>query len=141
VAVAGDDEDVALMDREDGFVARNRAENDPRKKLMMFGAHIAESMHNTGPIQIAVRAAAATDPAAAEVWHQMGHEKLTGMTAFAENLKRGKHLRRGVTAEDARDVLWTFLSVEVWELLVGGRGWSDERFGKWVGEQLIAALL
>ena len=141
VAIAGDDEDVALMDRDDGFIARNRAEPDPRKKLAMFGAHIAESMHATGPIQIAVRDAATNDPAAADVWTQMGEEKLTGMTFFAENLKAGKHLRKGVSAQDARDVLWTFLSVELWELLVGQRGWSSERYGAWVGQQLIAALL
>jgi AcrR family transcriptional regulator len=141
VAVAGDDEDVPMMERDDGIVAANRAEPDPRKKLAMFGTHIAESMRNTGPIQLAVRAAAATDPAAAAVWAQMGQEKLIGMTFFAAELKQSKHLRRGVSEDDARDILWTYLSVELWDLLVGDRGWDEERFGDWVGEQLIAALL
>ena len=43
--------------------------------------------------------------------------------------------------EGARDVLWTMNSVEVWDLLVNERGWPVERYGAWVGEQLIAALL
>ena len=139
VAVVGDDEDVAMMDRDDGFVARNRAEPDPQKKLRMFGEHVAEAMRATGPIQIAVRDAAASDAAAAGVWAEMEGEKLTGMTFFAAELK--KHLRKGVSVDEARDVLWTFLSVQLWELLVGERGWDDDRYGMWVGDQLIAALL
>lgn len=43
--------------------------------------------------------------------------------------------------EEARDVLWAHNSLELWELLVRLRGWSNERFGRWVGQQLIAALL
>jgi hypothetical protein len=38
-------------------------------------------------------------------------------------------------------VLWTHNSVELWDLLVRQRGWADKRFGRWVGEQLVAALL
>jgi len=38
-------------------------------------------------------------------------------------------------------VLWTHNSVELWDLLVRQRGWTDDRFGAWVGQQLIAALL
>jgi hypothetical protein len=46
-----------------------------------------------------------------------------------------------VSVEEARDVLWTYNSVELWELLVQRRGWSYERFGRWVGHQLVTALL
>jgi hypothetical protein len=63
------------------------------------------------------------------------------MTAFAEHLRAGGHLRRGVSTNEARDVLWTHNSVELWELLVNRRGWATKRYGRWVGRQLIAALL
>jgi AcrR family transcriptional regulator len=141
VAIVGDDEAIPMMERPDGFVARNRAEQDPRNKLMQFGAHAAEAMRATGRIQLAVKAAAATDSGAAEVWAQLLQERLTGMTAMADHLKARKMLRRGVSAAEARDVLWTFLAVEMWDLLVNTRGWTDRRFAHWVGQQLIAALL
>jgi hypothetical protein len=63
------------------------------------------------------------------------------MTAFADHLDRDGHLRPGVTADDARDILWVHNSVELWDLLVNERGWTAGRYGRWVGEQLIAALL
>jgi hypothetical protein len=46
-----------------------------------------------------------------------------------------------VSVDEARDVLWTHNSVELWDLLVRQRGWTNARFGRWVGRQLIAALL
>ena len=140
-AVVGDDEPVALMDRPDGIVARTQAEPDPRKKLTMFAAHVAQSCANTGPIQLAVKAAAATDPAAADVYAQLNRERLIGMGFFAEHLKETKALRKGVNVEEARDVLFTFLGADLWEALVLERGWSLERYGKWLGQQMIAALL
>ena len=64
------------------------------------------------------------------------------MTAFlAQHLNDGKRLRKGVTVDEARDVLYTFLGTDLWEALVVDRGWDETRFGKWIGQQMIAALL
>lgn len=139
VAVVGDDAPVPMLQRE--FVRQNMAEPDPRKKLAGYGVHVGEVGPRTGPILLVVRDAAAADPAAAEVWAKMQQERLTGMTVFAQHLATGGHLRDDVSVEQARDVLWTHNSVELWDLLVNQRGWSNKRFGQWVGEQLIAALL
>lgn len=140
VAVSGDDEDVPLMERE--FVQRNMAEPDPRKKLADYGEqHLAAVAPRTSPILLVVRDAAATDAGAADVWAALQAERLTGMTAFAGHLHDGGHLREGVSKAEARDVLWVHNSVELWDLLVNQRGWSNKRFGRWIGQQLIAALL
>lgn len=139
VAIAGDDEPVPVMQRE--FVQRNIAEPDPRRKLSAYGAHLTEIAERTNPILLVVRDAAVSDPAAAEVWAKLQAERLIGMTAFATHLRDAGHLRAGITMPHARDVLWTHNSVELWDLLVRQRGWTNQRFGTWVGEQLIAALL
>ena len=141
VAIVGDDEPLNMMERADGIVARTMAEPDPRKKLAMFGAHVADACERTGPIQLAVKAAAVSDPAAAEVWAELSQERLVGMGFFAEHLKETKSLRKGVSVDEARDVLWTFLGLDWWEALVLERGWDTKRFGKWMGQQMIAALL
>ena len=75
------------------------------------------------------------------MWDQVQSERLTGMTAFAAHLDEGGHLRADVSRDEARDVLWTHNSVELWDLLVRQRGWTDDRFGGWIGQQLVAALL
>jgi AcrR family transcriptional regulator len=139
VAIVGDDEPVPMMERD--FVRRNQAEPDPEKKLLDFGVHLAEVAPRANALTLVVRDAAVVDPAAAEVWEQLQAERLVGMTFFAQHLRDGKHLRRGVTTDEARDVLWTYSSVEPWDLLVNRRGWSNSRYGRWVGRQLVGALL
>jgi AcrR family transcriptional regulator len=139
VAIVGDDEPVPLMERE--FVQRNIAEPDPRRKLMAYGEHLARTIPRAGPVQLVVRAAAATDTSAAEVWEELQRERLTGMSAFAQHLDERGCLRDGVSRAEARDVLWVHNSVELWDLLVNERGWTAGRYGRWVAEQLIAALL
>jgi hypothetical protein len=38
-------------------------------------------------------------------------------------------------------VLWAYNSTELWDLLVRQRAWSLSRYGRWMGRQLVAALL
>jgi hypothetical protein len=41
----------------------------------------------------------------------------------------------------AADVLWTYSSPELYELLVLKRGWAVTRYGSFVGESIAAAVL
>jgi hypothetical protein len=88
-----------------------------------------------------VRAAAAGDAGAAAVWDQLEAERLTGMGFFARHLEAGGHLRPGVSVEEATDVLWTYNSASLYEMLVMRRGWTPGRYGLWVADALAAALL
>jgi len=139
VAIVGDDESVPMIERE--LVRRIEAETDPRRKLALYGEHLSESAPRRVPVELLVRAAAASDPGAAGVWDQLEAERLTGMGFFARHLHEGGHLRAGVSLEEAQDVLWTCNSAELYDLLVLRRGWSAERYGRWVADALSAALL
>ena len=139
VAIVGDDEPVPMLQRE--LVRRIEDEPEPRRKLAIYGEHLTQSAPRHVPVQLLVRAAASSDQGAADVWEQMTAERLTGMTAFARHLHEGGHLRPGVSVDEARDVLWTYNSAELYELLVMRRGWSPERYGAWITDALVAALL
>jgi AcrR family transcriptional regulator len=138
VAVAGDDEPVPLGER--GFVADIEAEPVPAAKLAVYARHLAETMPRTAPIQLLVRATAPLDPDIDAVWRQMQHERLAGMTAFAAHLAESASLRNDVDADTARDVLWTYISVELYELLVIERTWTVDRYRDFVAAALTAAL-
>ena len=139
VSVVGDDEPVPMLQRE--LVRRIEAEPDPRRKLAIYGEHLSASAPRSVPVQLLVRAAAASDAGAADVWEQMLAERLTGMTQFARALHEQGHLRGDVSVEDARDIRWTYNAAELYELLVILRGWAPEQYGRWVADALIAALL
>ncbi len=46
-----------------------------------------------------------------------------------------------MTLDAATDVLWTYSSPELYELLVLRRSWSVERYGRFIADAMIAALL
>jgi AcrR family transcriptional regulator len=137
VSVAGDDDAVPMVERE--VIAQIVAEPDARRKLERYADHMVESMPRAAPVQLLARDAAAADPEAAAVWSQTRAELLTGMTLFARDLEATGSLR--VSADEARDVLWTYVSPEVFELLVLERGWSVARYGTFLADGLAAALV
>jgi AcrR family transcriptional regulator len=139
VAIVSDHAPVPVLQRD--LVQRIEAAPDPRRKFEMYGDHLAQAGPRAGPVQLLVRAAGAGDPEVAAVWDQMSSERLYGMTEFARHLYDGGYLRAGVTLEEARDVLWTYNSVELYDLLVVQRGWTPERYGAWVARALASALL
>lgn len=139
VAIAGDDEPVPMVQRE--ALGRVRNEPDPRKKFELYGQHLAAVAPRHVPIQLLIHSAAATDPEAGRVWRQLQDEGLRGMNVFARSLHADGHLRSDVSASEARDVLWTYNSAELYQLLVIERGWTPKRYGRWVAAALSAALL
>ena len=65
-----------------------------------------------------------------------------GMTAFARHLDEHGHLRTGVSVEEARDILWTYNSPDLNELVVLRRGWSPaSKLRPLDRTSLVAALL
>ena len=63
------------------------------------------------------------------------------MTHNAQTLAHGGHLRSGLSVAATAELLWTYTAPELYELLVGKRGWTPARFGAFVADALIAALL
>jgi AcrR family transcriptional regulator len=139
VAMAGDDEPVPMLQR--ASLARARDEPDPRTKLRLYGEFLAEVAPRHVPVQLVIRDAATSDPEARVVWAELQAERLKGMTLFARALHDDGYLRPGVSTNEARDVLWTCNSAELFQLLVLERGWSPKRYGRWVADALISALL
>ncbi len=139
VAMAGDDEPIPMLQR--AALGRVRDEPDPRAKLRLYGEFLAETAPRHVPVQLVVRDAAASDPDARVVWAELQAERLKAMTMFARALHAEGHLRPGVSANEARDVLWAYNSAELFQLLVLDRGWPPKRYGRWVAGALTCALL
>ena len=139
VAMAGDDEPVPMLQR--ALLGRVRDEPDPRKRFRLYGEFLAEVAPRHVPVQLVIRDAASSDPEAQAVWAELQAERLNGMTLFARALHDDGSLRPGISMSEARDVLWTYNSAELFQLLVLERGWSPKRYGRWIADALIAALI
>jgi AcrR family transcriptional regulator len=139
VSVAGDDEPVPSAERD--TIAAIQAEPQAAKKIAMYSRIVAEGSHRWAPVLLLARDAAKADRSAADVWAQMRQETLTAMTLFAGDLVATGQVRATISADEARDILWTYHSPEVYELLVIERGWPVERYGRFFADAVISALL
>jgi AcrR family transcriptional regulator len=116
-------------------------EPDARRKIERY-ADTQPGIHaRLAPLYRTLAEAAAVEPGLTSVWAQLEAERLDGMARFAQHLAEAEALRDGVTVEEARDVLWTINSHAVYRMLVVDRGWSSERYRKWLAATLAHALL
>jgi AcrR family transcriptional regulator len=121
--------------------ALQATEPDPRQIIRGWGELTTEVAPRVAPILLLVRAAASVDPEMASLQSEMDAQRLERMTHNAGSLASGGHLRDGVTVEAAGEVLWTYSSPELYELLVLTRGWSLSRYADFIADAMIAALL
>jgi AcrR family transcriptional regulator len=116
-------------------------ESDPYTVVHRWGALGAEVAPLVAPIHLLIRDAASTDAEMAAVLRDSDRQRRDRMAHNARTLADGGHLKPGVTLQVATDVLWTYSSPEMYELLVARCGWDALRYGQFIGDSLAAALL
>ena len=116
-------------------------EPDPRRIIAGWGQFVAELAPRGSPIVMLVRSAAAADPELHDLLADIEAARLRRMTQNARRFRKAGHLRRDVTVSMAADIMWTYTSPELYELLVTRRGMPLQRYAHFVTEALTAALL
>lgn len=117
------------------------SEPDPRLIIRGFGALSAEVAPRIAPILLLIRDAAIADPEMAILRAEMDTRRLTRMTNNARTLAAAGHLRDGITAEHAGEIMWTYSSPELYELLIIVRDWTPDRYATFITDAMTAALL
>ncbi len=116
-------------------------ESDPVRVLQGWGTFTTELAPEVAPVLLLVRGAAATDPDMAELFAEAEAQRRTRMRHNARILQQRDWLRPGISLARATDILWTYSSAELYDLLVLKSGWSAKRYSEFIGNSLIAALL
>ena len=118
-----------------------REERDPRRIIEGWGRLTIEVAPRVMPILQLVATGAASDPAMARLRQELDLARLKRMRRNARGLARAGHLREGMRARDAADVLWICSSPELYDLVVGRRGWTLTRYARLIVDVMVAALL
>ncbi|MCW2939282.1 MAG: putative transcriptional regulator, TetR family protein [Actinomycetia bacterium] len=116
-------------------------ETDPATIVRGWGILSTEVAPVVSPIHLLIRAAAATDPDMAVLLHDSDRQRRERMRHNARTLADRGHLRTGLTLDQATDILWTYSSPELFELLVLRCGWDLPRYGRFLSDAMIGALL
>jgi len=118
-----------------------RDEPDPRKQVAGYAATQPGIHRRAGPLLRALRDARGSDPELRRLWDEMEAWRLEGQGRFVRMLADRGALRPGLEVDAGIDIAWTLCSLAVYDLLVLGRGWSDERYQAWLTDALARELL
>ena len=140
VNVGGDDEPVAVLDRE--MPQRMRAEPDQRVQLALFASGMAGELERMRPLDDVLRSAAAADPEVAAARHEQNdRQRHAAMTTVVGWIGRRGPLRDGLDAQAAVDIVWALTSPEVHHMLMDARGWDRATYEEWLRHTLELSLL
>lgn len=138
-ALSGTDDVVPGPERE--YVARIRAADGARAKLVVYAGAVAALGERVAPVHRALAEAAVTDPDCAALRASVDARRRANMLLLAAELRGTGELRDDLSDDDVADVLWAFNSAEFHGLLVGGRGWTADRFAGWLADGWCRLLL
>jgi len=117
------------------------AEPDPERQLRLaFAASREVKLRIAGVLEV-IRGAGQVDPETAALWSRIQSEFHANQRVIVESLDRRHALAEGLDVDAATDVLWTINHPNVWQLLVGERGWAPERWERWSADLACAQLL
>jgi AcrR family transcriptional regulator len=137
VAVGGDDQDVHLLARPE--LRAVLTEPDLVTRLTRFAVVNTAIMRRTAPLLRALRAAGASEPAAAVLVAEADGARLEAMRVHAAAAAGTGRL--AVSDEECRDVLWSTTDGTLWHRLVIERGWTDDRYATWLGRMWVSMLV
>lgn len=139
VTFGGDDEPIAFRDRP--AVQTALAEPDPERLLEAFARICRELLDRFAPMQHVMRSAADVDPEAAEMLAITAQQRLVGQSRIARVLAERDSLAEGIDEAEAADHIYVLMSPEVHRILTVERGWSADRYERWLAGTLRALLL
>ena len=138
VAMAGDDEPVAVFDRPEAQAVL--AAPSPTEAAAAFARASSRLLARAGGLMHAADAGADTDPEL-DALRRNGHRlRLADMQRTAKAFDRAGFLRPGLTAALAADVLWAMASPDAYRAFTVHRGWTTARFERWLAESIEHTL-
>ncbi|MBK3575742.1 helix-turn-helix transcriptional regulator [Streptomyces sp. MBT65] len=139
VAIAGDEEPVAVPERPETLAIRD--ETDPERAIGRTVGQITELLERAGDLIMVTVEAAGADPdmrASADAGAEATYGVHLALTTALE--ERGA-LRPGLDARTAADTLYALASPHMHQLLRRHRGWTSDAYRTWLRRVLVAELL
>jgi len=114
--------------------------DDLQELLRGWGRLSAEVGPRVAPILLLVQIAASRDPGLASLARELDTNRRARMRDNAHRLADAGHLPPGLSVAQATDILWTYSSPEVYDLLVIRSGWNLQQYATFISAGLAAHL-
>jgi AcrR family transcriptional regulator len=139
VAIAGDDEPVAVLDR--SWAAAALTATDAHELLSIVAGVITPAQTRSAGLVLAVFEGAATDPALAELSMQLIAQRVATAEWLVDRLTGICPLRDGCTRQEAIDTFWVLMDPAVFDRLTRHRRWTAEQYERWFADSILRLLV
>ena len=136
-AISGRSDAVPAEERD--YVQAIRAAADAETKIAVYAAAMRGIAGRLAPVLPIIQQAAPAEPELAALWRQIADRRAANMRQFAADLAAVAPL--WVALDDAADIIWATNSPELYQLLVTQRGWSPERYERFLADSWRRLLL
>ncbi|HEX2129636.1 MAG TPA: helix-turn-helix domain-containing protein [Solirubrobacterales bacterium] len=116
-------------------------EPDPERQLRLNARNARAAKVRMGAILEVIRSAALAEPELAALWARIEDDFYENQRRVIASVAEKGALTRGLDISSGTDILWTLNHPSVWQLLVRKRGWSPDRFEKWLADSFCQQLL
>jgi AcrR family transcriptional regulator len=136
-AISGTGQAVPAEQRD--YVLAIQAAPDAETKIAIYASAMRAIAGRLAPVLSIVQQAAPAEPALAALWTEIAERRSANMRRFTAELAAVAPLR--LEPQDAADIIWATNAPELYQLLVGQRGWSPERYEHFLADTWRRLLL
>jgi AcrR family transcriptional regulator len=136
-AISGTDQAIPAEQRD--YVRAIQAAPDAETKIALYAAAITAIAPRLAVVLAIIQQAAHTEPDLAALWDQIAERRAANMRRFVADLATVTPLR--LDPGDAADIVWATNAAELYQLLVGQRGWSPQRYERFLADTWRRLLL
>ena len=138
VAIAGDDEPVAMLERDWAYQAQ--AATDVTGFVDVAVSVLGPAQARSAALVLAVFEGGRIDPELADLANRMTEQRAAMSRWLVEQLKRIQPLRDGLRQRDAIDTVWVLLDPAIYERFTQHRGRSRAHYQRWITDSITRLL-
>jgi len=136
--VAGDDEPVAVLDRD--WVSDARRQRNPTRQLRLVVAGACRIAARSAPLKEVMRDAAATELGVRNLVREDHERRRLTQEGLVRLLIERRPLRAGMDLRRAVDTFFAVVNSFTYQLLVGNCGWTPVQWQDWLVDLLEREL-
>ncbi|HEX9032271.1 MAG TPA: helix-turn-helix domain-containing protein [Streptosporangiaceae bacterium] len=136
-AISGTGQAVPAQERD--YVQAIRAAPDAAAKITIYASAVRVIAARLAPLVGVIQQAGGAEPQLAALWQEIAERRAGNMRRFVAELAAAEPLR--VSLDEAADIVWATNAPEFYQLVVGQRGWSPDRYETFLADAWKRLLL
>ena len=136
-AISGTDQAIPAEQRD--YVRAIQAAADAGTKIAIYAAAVTAIAPRLALVHSIIAQAAPAEPELAALWAEIAERRAANMRRFVADLATVTPLR--LDHSQAADIIWATNAAEMYQLLVGQRGWTPQQYQSFLTDTWRRLLL